>query len=135
MLKAWSVNPVNSFFDENATGTLQSISVSALSFNLRRIYWICLNDKGWRGFHAHKELQQVLFVQSGHLEIHLDDGKETETVELGPSQSILILPRVWRKFKSLSEESILLVLASEDFSDEDYIRDFEEFRTYVNGLF
>lgn len=134
MTQSWLFASTPSFVHESAKGRLQSVSVSSLDIPLRRIYWICLNDLSWRGFHAHKNLHQVFFVQSGNLEFFLDDGNGKKRIELHSTESIKIYPGVWREFRSLSPQSVLLVLASEEFDESDYIRNYDEFRRYVNGF-
>lgn len=100
-----------------------------IPFDFKRIYYIFENERGVeRGFHAHKNLSQVAICLHGSCTFVLDNGFERETVVLNnKSQGLLIESMTWREMKDFSQDAVLMVLASEFYDVEDYIRDYEEF--------
>ena len=100
-----------------------------IPFDIKRIYYIYNVPKEIkRGFHAHKTLEQVLICVSGSVKIKVDNGKERKIIELSDlSKGLYIGPSVWHEMYDFSKNAVLLVLASEHYNEEDYIRDFEEF--------
>ena len=102
-------------------------------FDIKRIYYIYNVAPGERrGFHAHKALQQVLFCIHGSCKILLDDAKEREIVELNdPNEGIYLSSPVWREMYDFSDGAVLLVLASEYYDEDDYIRNYDEFLNYM----
>jgi len=105
-----------------------------VSFDIKRIYYIYNVPKEIkRGFHAHKKLEQILISMRGSVKIKVDDGKEKKISELNdPSKGLYIGPGIWREMYDFSQNSVLLVLASEYYDEADYIRDYEEFSAIVN---
>lgn len=106
-----------------------------LPFEIKRVYYIydTLTDVR-RGFHAHRNLQQILICVSGSCKIHLDDGHETAEVLLDkPSEGLYIANDMWREMYDFSEGAVLLVLASEYYDEADYIRNYDAFLAYVNN--
>lgn len=106
-----------------------------LPFEIKRIYYIYDVQPGvHRGFHAHKSLEQIMICIHGSCKILLDDGTEKETVVLDKPYEGLYVPKgMWREMYAFSPDAVLLVLASELYSEEDYIRDYDEFQAFVNG--
>ena len=87
-----------------------------------------------RGHHAHKALQQVLICVHGSCRIRIDDGKEQETVLLDQPDTGLYIPNaIWREMFDFSSDAVLMVLASEPYSESDYIRDYEDFLCFINN--
>lgn len=107
-----------------------------IPFNIRRIYYVYNVPKEIkRGFHAHKRLEQVLICMDGSVKIKVDDGNEKKIIELNsPSKGLYIGSGVWREMYDFSQNTILLVLASEYYDESDYIRDYEEFMKYKNNI-
>lgn len=113
-------------------GSLVAIEVGnkkEIPFEVKRLYFIHKTDcTVSRGFHAHKELKQVAFAISGSCEMILDDGTTRSIVNLNsPTKGILIENYIWREMHKFSNDCILLVLASEHYDEEDYIRDYDDF--------
>ena len=82
--------------------------------------------------HAHRNLKQVMLCITGSCKIMLDDGKRRESVWLNsPVRGLLIENLVWREMSNFSPDCVLLVLASELYSEEDYIRNYETFKSLV----
>ena len=99
-------------------------------FCVRRTYYIYGTQPGTpRGFHAHRNLKQLLIAVSGSVSIHCEfNGVKQEFILDSPSKGLLIEGLVWREMHDFSEDAVLLVLASEYYSEEDYIRDYDVFK-------
>lgn len=111
------------------------IALEALSdlvpFEVRRVYYIYDTTPGTiRGNHAHKTLQQVLLCVSGACTVvcEMPDGTKTEHRLDWPDRGLLIEGLVWRQMKDFSKDAVLMVLASEHYDENDYIRDYEIFK-------
>lgn len=104
-----------------------------LPFEIRRLYYISKVPEGTRrGYHAHRSLRQMLFCPYGKIQLILDDGYNREEITLDdPSIGILIEKPVWREMLWLEKNSVLCVAASEYYSPDDYIRNYQEFLDYV----
>ena len=103
-------------------------------FPIKRVYYIFDTKKGVeRGFHAHINLKQVAVVVKGSCVFVLDDGYNKKEINLdNPNQGLLIEGLIWREMKSFSNDCVLVVLASEHYDEEDYIRNYDEFIKIVN---
>lgn len=98
-------------------------------FGVKRVYYLYDVPGGEsRGGHAHKALRQLIVAVSGSFSVTLDDGKNKKTFVLNrPYQGLLVVPGIWRTLDDFSSGAVCLVLASEKYDEEDYIRDYEEF--------
>lgn len=107
-----------------------------VQFDIKRIYYLYDVPGGEsRGGHAHKDLYQFMIAASGSFDVIIDDGELKRTISLNrPYRGLLITPGIWRELDNFSSGSVCLVLASERYSEEDYIRDYNEFRDYKKGL-
>ncbi|KQB01579.1 dTDP-6-deoxy-3,4-keto-hexulose isomerase [Vibrio metoecus] len=105
-----------------------------IPFEIKRIYYIFDTKQGVvRGLHAHKALKQVAIALKGSCRFVLDDGMTKENIILNcPTKGILIDSCLWREMHDLSEDCVLMVLASEHYDESDYIRDYSEFLECVN---
>jgi len=104
-----------------------------IPFQIKRVYYMfgTKNDVP-RGFHAHKELQQVAVCVSGKCRMYLDDGKEQTHVWLDtPQRGLFIDKMIWHEMHDFSEDCVLMVLASDYYDESDYIRNKEEFARLV----
>ena len=102
-----------------------------IPFEVRRVYYIFDTTPGTvRGKHAHKTLAQVLICVSGACTItcEMPDGTRSEHRLDWPTKGLLIEGLVWREMKEFSKDAVLLVLASEHYNPDDYIRDYAAFR-------
>ena len=111
-------------------GILVSLeSLINIPFEMKRVYYIYnLKHDLPRGFHAHKNLQQLLVCVSGSCEVMLDSGNEKLTYHLNkPHQGLFIDKMIWHEMHSFSEDCVLMVLASDYYNEEDYIRNYENF--------
>jgi dTDP-4-dehydrorhamnose 3,5-epimerase-like enzyme len=116
-------------------GSLIAIEAEkSVPFPVRRVYYIFATKEGVeRGFHAHKALNQVAVAVTGSCEMVLDDGQSKATVLLDSSEKgVLIGPGMWRVMRNFSSDCVLLVLADQHYDEADYIRDYEEFKKWVN---
>lgn len=107
-----------------------------IPFNIARAYWVYDVPSGEnRGGHAHKILKQFVVAVSGSFNVTLDNGCEKQIFHLNhPYQGLLIDTGVWRTLDDFSSGAVCLVLASEPFEEEDYIRDYDEFLKYVGNV-
>ena len=106
-----------------------------LPFDVKRVYYIYDTLPGVRrGFHAHKNLEQILLCVNGTCKIHLDNGFDTAEVVLDkPNVGLYISNNMWREMYDFSEGAVLLVLASEHYTEADYIRNYDAFIEMVRG--
>lgn len=100
-----------------------------IDFVIKRIYYIYeFSKENRRGFHAHKELKQVMFCPHGKIQVEFTDGKIKQSYLLDDPTKILVIEKgYWREFVSLEEGSILCVGASDVYDEKDYIRNYEEY--------
>jgi len=98
-------------------------------FDVRRVYYLYDIPAGEsRGGHAHKELQQLIVAASGSFSVVLSDGRIRRTVTLDrPFIGLLVGPGIWRELEDFSSGSVCLVLASREYDENDYIRDYQQF--------
>tara|TARA_B110001450_G_scaffold244211_1_gene256142 strand:+ start:636 stop:1034 length:399 start_codon:yes stop_codon:yes gene_type:complete len=116
-------------------GSLIAIEAEkSVPFEVRRVYYIFGTNEGVeRGFHAHRNLNQVAVAVTGSCEMVLDDGECETSVLLDSAQKgVLIGPGVWRVMRNFSSDCVLLVLADQHYEEADYIRDYKEFKEWVN---
>ena len=101
-------------------------------FDIRRVYYIYDVPGGEdRGGHAHKNLSQLIVSASGSFDVTLDDGTNRKKYVLNrPYNGLLIRPGIWRELNNFSSGAVTLVLASELFDENDYIRDYEQFKKF-----
>lgn len=117
-------------------GSLIAIeNLKNIPFEIKRVYYLfnLENDKP-RGFHAHKSLKQLIICISGECDFILNNGVSEQTFHLNsPTQAILCESLVWREMINFSSNAILLVLASDFYNEDDYIRDYNVFLDMVKG--
>ncbi len=104
-----------------------------IPFKIKRVYYMYDTCEGVvRGCHAHKNLQQILICIHGSCKIKLDNGEETSIILLDkPYEGLFVSNAVWREMYEFSSDAVLMVLASELYDETDYIRNYDEFLTYV----
>ena len=100
-----------------------------IPFLIKRVYYLYDIPAGAdRAGHAHKNLEQLLIVMSGKLDIYLDDGFNKRKITLDkPYQGLYLPSMIWRDLKNFSEGTVCTVLASDYYSENDYYRDYADF--------
>lgn len=98
-------------------------------FDVKRVYYLYDVPGGEsRGAHAHKALSQLIVAASGSFRVTLDDGNVKRSFTLNrPYQGLYVKPSIWRDLDDFSSGAVCMVLASEKYDAEDYIRDYQEF--------
>ena len=104
-------------------------------FNIKRVFWTYDIPAGEsRGGHAHNECREFIIAVSGSFSVTLDNGHEKETFHLNhPWQGLLVETGIWRTLEDFSSGSVCLVLASEEFLEADYIREYDDFVRYIQN--
>lgn len=110
----------------NLTVVENSVTVP---FDITRVYYVYDVPGGSsRGSHAHRRLHQLIIAASGSFSVTLDDGEVKRTIFLNrPYQALFVPPGIWRTLEDFSSGAVCLVLASDIYTEEDYIRDYDEF--------
>ena len=106
-----------------------------IPFSIKRTYLIYDVPGGeFRGGHAYFELNEFIVAISGSFDVVLDDGIEKRTYSLNRSYYGLYVPKmIWRSLENFSTNSLCMILASEKYFEEDYLRDYDEFKNKING--
>ena len=106
-----------------------------IPFDIKRVYYLYDVPGGSdRGSHAHKNLHQFIVAMSGSFDVVLNDGKEKKRFHLNRSYNgLYICPMIWRNLDNFSSGSVCMVLASEYYSEMDYIRDYADFIKQAKG--
>lgn len=104
-----------------------------IPFKIRRVYYTYeVPENVKRGVHAHKALEQVLIAVSGGLQVKVDDGRNAKTVTLNnPNIGLYIPPLIWRELDDFLPNTVLLVLASKPYDDNDYIHSYNQFQKHL----
>ena len=100
-----------------------------IPFEIQRVYYLYDVPGGSeRGGHAHKGLHQLIIAMSGSFDVVLDDGKDKRRVHLNRSyQGLYVCPMIWRNIDNFSSGSVLMVLASNKYTEDDYYREYSDF--------
>ena len=108
-----------------------------IPFKVKRVYYMYDTGKGvTRGFHAHKKLEQILICIHGSCKIRLDNGFEKKIVPLEkPYEGLYVSNSMWREMFDFEDNAVLLVLASHEYDESDYIRNYEEYEIKAKRYF
>ena len=106
-----------------------------IPFDIKRTYWIYDVPGGeLRGSHAFKKSHELIIALSGSFDIVLHDGNKEKKYSLNRSYHGLYVPNLlWRRLENFSTNSLALIVSSISYDGDDYIRDFEEFKTIIDG--
>ena len=121
---------------EDIRGNLSFIESNVhIPFEIKRVYWIYDVPCGEvRGGHAFKEQHEFIVSLSGSFDVVIDDGKTKQTYLLNRSHYGLYLPAgLWRQMQNFSTNSLVLVISSTFYNENDYIRDYNEFLKYIEN--
>lgn len=105
-------------------------------FEVKRVYWTYDVPSGEsRGGHAHRCCEEFIVAVSGSFDVTLDDGRDRRTFHLNhPYQGLYVGTGIWRTLDDFSSGAVCLVLASEGFEEEDYIREYDDYTEYLKCL-
>lgn len=125
----------NEYGDERGNLVVAEGSGMDVPFDIRRVFYMYGSDSDIiRGKHANRRTKFVLINVSGTSKVKVDNGFETEIIELNkPRMGLFIDTMVWKDMYDFSADSVLLVLASEHYDGEEYIRNYDEFLKEVKG--
>ena len=115
----------------DARGNLSFIEEdSQLPFKIKRVYWIYDVPGGEvRGGHAFKETEELIVALSGSFDVVLNDGDKEMRFHLNRSYNGVLVPKmIWRELDNFSTNSLAVIIASTEYNEGDYIRNFEEFK-------
>lgn len=114
---------------EDTRGNLAFIQNDILPFVFKRIYYLFdVPNNAFRGGHSHINQDEVLIALSGSFEVTVDDGFQKKSILLNkPNVGLHISTGIWRELQNFSSGAVCLVIASDVFNEDDYIRDYDEF--------
>ncbi|MGD0222649.1 MAG: FdtA/QdtA family cupin domain-containing protein [Terriglobia bacterium] len=100
-----------------------------IPFAIKRVYWVYDVPGGaTRDGHAYRTLEEFIIAVSGSFDVVIDDGKEEQVVQLNRSYvGLYVPPMVWRRLENFSSNSVALILASQPYSEGEYLREYQEF--------
>ena len=108
-----------------------------IPFAIKRVFYIYGSDANViRGQHANKKTEFVLINVCGTSKVKMTDGREEKIIVLDrPRMGLYLKSMIWKEMYDFSEDSIMLVLASEHYDANEYIREYSEYLAYVAGMF
>ncbi len=115
-------------------GNLAVVENDLLPFKMKRVYYLFNIPAGaYRGGHAHKKQLEFLIAVSGSFKVLLNDGKQKKEILLNrPDKGLLIPTGIWRELEDFSQGSVCMVINSDTFDENDYIRNYQEFLSLFN---
>lgn len=116
---------------EDPRGNLSVIEKDIIPFAIKRTYFLYDVPSGsTRGGHAHKEQEEFIVAVSGSFTVVLNDGVENKTFYLNkPNEGLYVAKGTWRELENFSSGAVSLVVSSGEFDEEDYIRDFNLYKS------
>ncbi len=121
---------------EDYRGNIAIIEKEVLPFEIKRVYYLYdVPSSAKRGGHAHKDQLELLIALSGSFDVVVKDGKSTQTITLNkPDKGLLIKTNVWRELENFSSGSVCLVVVSDVFNEDDYIREYNDYLEYLKQV-
>jgi dTDP-4-dehydrorhamnose 3,5-epimerase-like enzyme len=102
-------------------------------FDIRRVFTVTAVSGDMRGDHAHKQCTQLMVCVSGRIQVFCDDGLTVTQHQLDSMNiGLLVPPGIWAKEKYLTDGAVLMVLCNQNYKEDDYIREYKEFKTFIN---
>lgn len=110
-------------------GKLAVLEKDNVPFLIKRVYYLYdVPSDAYRGGHAHIKQESLIIALSGSFQVVLDDGKNRKTMMLNkPNKGLYVPTGIWRELEDFSAGSVCLVIASTEFDENDYIREFKDF--------
>jgi len=102
-----------------------------IPFKIKRVYWITNLDKSIRGRHAHKTLKQAIFCIKGHFTLLVDNGVKKVKFLMNKNNVGILITKEWHTLMDFSKDCVVLVFASDYYNENDYIRDYTEFKKEI----
>jgi uncharacterized RmlC-like cupin family protein len=132
ILKECQIIEIPKVHDER--GSLAVIEKSIIPFAIQRVYYLYDIPTGeFRGGHAHKSQESTIIALSGSFEVIVDNGIERKRIMLNkPNQGLYVPTMIWREIENFSSGAVCLVLASTEFDEQEYIRDYSQFKLLVS---
>ena len=118
---------------EDRRGNLSVIEKNNIPFSIKRVYYLYDVPSGAeRGGHAHKEQEEFIVSVSGSFDVVLNNGEEERVFSLNnPNQGLYVAQKNWRELRNFSSGAVCLVVSSGEFIEDDYIRDFDDFKIFL----
>ncbi len=118
---------------EDYRGNIAVLEKDTLPFEMKRVYYLFdVPSTAKRGGHAHKAQLELLIPLSGSFDVVIKNGATEQTVTLNkPDKGLLIKANTWRELENFSSGSVCLVISSGEFLESDYIRDYEDYLSYI----
>lgn len=114
-------------------GNISVVEKNTIPFKIERVFYLYDVPTGmYRGAHAHKELQEFIVAVSGSFDVILKDrfGEKKRFTLKRPDKGLLIPKLIWSELDDFSSGAVCLVMASKEYDEEDYIRDYDAFLKY-----
>jgi dTDP-4-dehydrorhamnose 3,5-epimerase-like enzyme len=120
---------------EDYRGNIAVVEGNCIPFDIKRVYYLFdIPSNSKRGGHAHKQQLELLIPLSGSFDVVLKNGTKEQTITLNkPDKGLLINENIWRELENFSSGAVCLVLASDVYDEEDYVRDYDQFIDIVNS--
>ena len=133
-IKDVKIIDIPKIIDPKGRGKLSVVEKNIIPFDIKRVYYLYdVPSDAYRGGHAHKNLIQFMIPLSGSFEVLVDDGTNKTKIMLNKPYKGLLIPKViWREMDNFSSGAVCAVLASDYFDEEDYFRDYNEFKKFKN---
>lgn len=133
-IKDVKIIDIPKIIDPKGRGKLSVVEKNIIPFDIKRVYYLYdVPSDAYRGGHAHKNLIQFMIPLSGSFEVLVDDGANKTKIMLNKPHKGLLIPKgIWREMDNFSSGAVCAVLASDYFDEEDYFRDYNEYKKFKN---
>lgn len=120
----------NVFLQADSRGLLGVIEENEVPFDVRRVFWISsIPQDGVRGEHAHRSCKQLIVCAKGSVHLHTEKiNGETQSIPMTQGNTYYLSPYTWLTLTNFSTDAVVIVLASEPYNENEYIRSYDEFK-------